>query len=273
MSENAATARHFLELHRSQAPLLLPNPWDLGSAKLLASLGFKALATTSSGHAASLGRLDGGVSRAEAVEHAAAIGAVSGLPVNGDFENGFADEPAGVAQTVQLAIDAGVAGCSIEDWSGSEIYEFEHAVERVAAAADAAHGGSRSLVLTARAENHLHRRHDLDDTIARLQAYQEAGADVLYAPGLRSLEDIRTVLDQVERPLNVLATPSLPPIAQLAEAGVSRVSVGGGFAFAAYGVLVEAASELRDRGEYGYVERALIGGKAAHAAFADHENS
>jgi 2-methylisocitrate lyase-like PEP mutase family enzyme len=267
MSDHAATARHFLELHTSESPLLLPNPWDLGSAKLLASLGFKALATTSSGHAASLGRLDGGVSRSEAIEHAAAIGASVGLPVNGDFENGFADEPAGVAETVQLALEAGVAGCSIEDWSGSAIYELAHARERITAAAEAAHAGSTPLVLTARAENHLHGRDDLNDTIARLQAYQEAGADVLYAPGLSELADIRAVLESVERPLNVLAKPGLPAIAELAQEGVSRVSVGGGFAFAAYGALVEAATELRDHGEYRYVERARVGGKAAHAAF------
>lgn len=207
MSDHAETARRFLELHASEAPLLLPNPWDLGSAKLLAWLGFKALATTSGGFAASLGRLDGNVSREEAVAHAGAITAASGLPVNGDFENCFADDPAGVAETVGMALDAGIAGCSIEDWSGSEIYDIDVAAERVAAAAQVAHAGPVHLVLTARAENHLHGRPDVGDTIARLRAYQDAGADVLYAPGLRSMEDIRAVLESVDRPVNVLAWP------------------------------------------------------------------
>jgi 2-methylisocitrate lyase-like PEP mutase family enzyme len=233
MTDHAETARRFLELHTSETPLLLPNPWDLGSAKLLASLGFKALATTSGGYAASLGRLDGNVSREEAIAHAAAIGLASGLPVNGDFENCFADDPGGVAETIRLALEAGVAGCSVEDWSGSEIYDIGLAAERVAAAAEIAHGGPARMVLTARAENQLRRRHGLDDTIARLQAYQDAGADVLYAPGLHTMDEIRAVLEAVDRPLNVLALPDVPTVVQLAEAGVSRVSVGSAFAFLA----------------------------------------
>jgi 2-methylisocitrate lyase-like PEP mutase family enzyme len=255
MNDQADTARRFLELHLSERPLLLPNPWDLGSARLLAWLGFEALATTSGGFAASLGRLDGEVSREEAVDHAGAVAAATGLPVNGDFENCFADDPDGVAETVGLALEAGIAGCSIEDWSGTEIYDTGLAVERVAAAASAAHSGPVHLVLTARAENHLHGRPDLEDTIARLRAYQEAGADVLYAPGLRTIEEVRSVIDSVERPVNVLAMPGLPQVAELGEAGVSRVSVGSAFAFAAYGALIEAASELRDEGTYGYFER------------------
>jgi 2-methylisocitrate lyase-like PEP mutase family enzyme len=247
--------------------LLLPNPWDVGSAKLLASLGFRALATTSSGHAASLGHLDGGVSREQAVAHAAAIGAATGLPVNGDFEKCFADDPGGVALTIRLALDAGVAGCSVEDWSGSEIYDIGLAAERVAAAAEVAHAGPVHLVLTARAENHLRGRRDLKDTIARLRAYQEAGADVLYAPALRTMEEVRAILDSVDRPLNVLAWSGAPTVAELAEAGVSRVSVGGAFAFAAYAALVEAATELRDAGTYNYLERARLGSEAARAAF------
>lgn len=270
MSDHAETARRFLELHASETPLLLPNPWDLGSARLLAWLGFKALATTSGGFAASLGRLDGNVSREEAVTHAAAITAATGLPINGDFENCFADDPAGVAQTVRLALEAEIAGCSIEDWSGSEIYDVDFAAERVAAAAEVAHAGPVQMVLTARAENHLHGRSDIDDTIARLRAYQEAGADVLYAPGLRSMEEIRAVLDSVERPLNVLAWPGVPSIAELAEAGVSRVSVGSAFAFAAYGRLIEAATELRDSGTYSYLEQAGRGYRdGARHAFAE----
>ena len=269
MNDQADTARRFLELHVSESPLLLPNPWDLGSARLLAWLGFNALATTSGGFAASLGRLDGGVSREEAIAHAGAVAATTGLPVSGDFENCFADDPAGVAETVSLALAAGIAGCSIEDWSGTEIYETDLAVERVAAAASAAHAGPVHLVLTARAENHLHGRLDLADTIARLQAYQDAGADVLYAPGLRSMEEIRSVLDSVERPVNVLAMPGLPPVAELGKAGVSRVSVGSAFAFAAYGALIEAASELRDEGTYGYFDATRRGySEGARHAFA-----
>jgi 2-methylisocitrate lyase-like PEP mutase family enzyme len=256
MAEHAENARRFLQLHDSETPLLLPNPWDLGSARLLAWLGFKALATTSGGHAASLGRSDGEVSREEAVAHAAAIGAATGLPVNGDFENCFADEPAGVAETVQLALDAGIAGCSVEDWSGSEIYDIGLAAERVAAAAEIAHGGPVRMVLTARAENQTRRSGDLNDTIARLQAYQEAGADVLYAPALHSLEEIRVLRSSVDRPINVLAVAGLPPVPELAAAGVSRISVGSAFAFAAYGALLEAATELREAGTYGFTDRA-----------------
>src|SRR5262249_43711826 len=159
--------------------------WDLGSARLLAWLGFRALATTSGGFAASLGRLDGNVAREEAIAHARAVAEATGLPVNGDFENCFADDPAGGAQTGELALEAGVVGCSVEDWSGREIYDIGLAAERVAAAAEAAHAGPVHLVLTARAENHARGRHDLDDTIARMMAYQEAGADVLFAPRLR----------------------------------------------------------------------------------------
>jgi 2-methylisocitrate lyase-like PEP mutase family enzyme len=268
MTDQAEQARRFLELHRSETPLLLPNPWDLGSARILASLGFKALATTSGGFAASLGRPDGSVTREQAVAHAAAVTAATGLPVNGDFENCFVDDPAGAAETVTLAVEAGIAGCSIEDWSGSEIYEIDLAVERVAAAAAAAHAGPVRLVLTARAENHLRGRLDLDDTIARLRAYEDAGADVLYAPGLRSMEEIQAVLDAIELPLNVLPLPGVPPVAALAEAGVSRVSVGSAFAFAAYAELVEAAGELRDSGTYSYLERSRLGSETARTALA-----
>jgi len=270
MSDHAERARRFLELHTSETPLLLPNPWDLGAAKLLAWLGFKALATTSGGFAASLGRLDGNVSREEAVAHAGAITAATGLPVNGDFENGFADDPAGVADTATLALNAGIAGFSIEDWSGSEIYDMGFAAERVAAAAEVAHAGPVRMVLTARAENHLRGRADIADTIARLRAYQDAGADVLYAPGLRSMEEIRAVLESVERPVNVLPWPGAPTIAELASAGVSRVSVGSAFAFAAYDALIQAATELRDAGTYSYLEHARRGySEGARHAFAE----
>lgn len=270
MSEQADRAGRFLELHHGETPLLLPNPWDRGSAKLLASLGFEALATTSSGFAATLGRLDGSVTREEALAHAAAIVGASELPVSADLESGFADDPAGVAQTMRLALETGLAGCSVEDASGDDaapIYELAVAVERVAAAAEAAHAGPVHLVLTARAENYLHGRPDLADTIARLQAFQEAGADVLYAPGLRDLQDIRRVVESVDLPVNVLALAGAPPVAELASAGVRRISIGGAFAFAALGAVVEAANELSGEGTYAFWERAKVGAKAARAAF------
>jgi len=264
-------AARFLALHQGPEPLLMPNPWDVGSARLLASLGFQALATTSSGHAATLGRLDGGVSRDEAIAHAATIVAATELPVSADLENLFADDPDGVAETVEMAIDAGLAGCSIEDFTGNAddpIYDLDAAVQRVAAAAEAAHAGPVRLVLTARAENHLHGRPDLDDTIARLQAYARAGADVLYAPGPSELEDIRRIVSAVDKPVNVLARPGAPSVSVLGQLGVRRVSVGGTFAFAAIGAVVEAANELMNDGTYGYAERAAVGGRAARAAFA-----
>jgi 2-methylisocitrate lyase-like PEP mutase family enzyme len=272
MSGQADLAERFLALHRGDTPLLLPNPWDAGAAKLLASLGYQALATTSSGFAATLGRPDGSVTRDEALEHAATIVAATELPVSADLENCFADEPDGVAETVRLAIDAGLAGCSIEDFTGRDddpIYDAGLAAERVAAAAEAAHSGPVHLALTARSENYLHDRKDLADTIARLQDYQEAGADVLYAPGLRRIEDIQEVVRSVDRPVNVLARPGAPTVAELAEIGVSRVSVGGAFAFAALGGAVAAARELLEQGTYGFWEAAGAGFQAAHSAFGE----
>jgi 2-methylisocitrate lyase-like PEP mutase family enzyme len=264
-----ALADRFLELHHGEHPLLLPNPWDGGSARVLAALGFQALATTSSGFAATLGRRDGSVTRDEALGHGAAIAAATPLPVSADLENGFADDPAGVAATVEGAIAAGLAGCSIEDWDGARIYDFDLAAERIAAAARAAHDGPGRLVLTARAENHIHDRDDLDDTIARLRAYGEAGADVVYAPGLTRIEDICRVVAETGRPVNVLGLPGVPPVAELGAAGVARVSVGGGFAFAAIDALGEAARELRDEGTFGYFTRTRAGAALAREAFAD----
>jgi 2-methylisocitrate lyase-like PEP mutase family enzyme len=270
MTTQADKAQRFLALHRPGEPLLMPNPWDLGSAKLLASLGFAALATTSSGFAATLGRLDGAVSRDEAMVHAAVIVAATDLPVSADLENAFADSPADVAETIGLAIDVGLAGASVEDFTRRDhdpIYDLRLAAERVAAAAEAAHAGPGRLVLTARAENFLHGRSDLADTIARLQAYQEAGADVLYAPGLRRMEDIRQVIREVDRPVNVLPVDGAPTVAELAEAGVSRISVGGLFAFAALGAVVSAATELREQGTYGFRAGSAAGAAAARRAF------
>ncbi len=270
MTAQADKVQRFLALHRASTPFLMPNPWDPGSARLLQSLGFEALATTSGGHAATLGRLDGSVSREEAITHAASIAEATDLPVSADFENGFADEPEAVAETVQLGLRAGLAGCSVEDSSGrpdAPIYDVAFATERVAAAAEAAHAGPVGVVLTARAENHLHGRSDLSDTIARLQRYQEAGADVLYAPGLTTADDIGAVVAAVDRPVNVLARPGCPSVAELAELGVRRISVGGAFAYAAIGAVVEAARELREEGTYGFCTRAGAGSRAAQAAF------
>jgi 2-methylisocitrate lyase-like PEP mutase family enzyme len=270
MTGQADKAKRFLALHRAPEPLLMPNAWDQGSARLLGSLGFDALATTSSGFAATLGRLDGSVSRDEALAHATVIAGATDLPVSADLENGFADEPGGVAETVRLAAATGLAGCSVEDFTGRDsepIYPVALAAERVAAAAEAAHGGPARLVLTARAENYLHGRPDLADTIARLQAYQAAGADVLYAPGLTRLEDIRRVVTSVDRPVNVLTMPGAPDVRELAEAGVSRVSVGGSFALAALGAVTDAARELRDQGTYGFLAGAKAGRDAVQAAF------
>jgi 2-methylisocitrate lyase-like PEP mutase family enzyme len=266
----AEKADRFLSLHQPGRPLLLPNPWDAGSARLLASLGFEALATTSSGYAMTLGRLDGSVTREEAIGHAASIVAATDVPVSADLENCFADDPAGVARTVELAIDAGLAGCSVEDYTGREedpIYPLGLAAERVAAAVEVAHRGPVHFVLTARAENHLHGRPDLEDTIGRLRAYEAAGADVLYAPGLTSREDIRAVVEAVSRPVNVLAVRGAPAVSELAELGVARVSVGGAFAFATLAALAEAATELRDRGTYDYTGRAATVRDAVRAAF------
>lgn len=270
MTTQADQAQRFLALHRAGEPLLMPNPWDLGSARLLASLGFEALATTSSGFAATLGRNDGAVSRDEAMVHAAVIVAATDLPVSADLENGFADAPSGVAETMRMSIEVGLAGASVEDFTGraeDPIYDIGLAAERIAAAAEAAHAGPGRLVLTARAENYLHGRPDLADTIARLQAFQQAGADVLYAPGLRSLDDISQVVREVDRPVNVLALEGVPPVAELAQAGVSRVSVGGAFAFAALGAVVSAAAELRERGTYGFRAGSAAGAAAARRAF------
>lgn len=271
MHEQQELSERFLALHQGPAPLLLPNPWDAGSAKLLASLGFSALATTSSGYAATLGRLDGSVSRDEALAHAAAIVDATDLPVSADLENCFADEPAAVAYTMELAVRAGLSGASIEDFTGdgdAPIYDFALATERVRAAVEAAHSGPVQLVVTARAENYLHGRPSLADTIARLQAYQEAGADVLYAPGLTDLEEIRQLVTSVDLPVNVLALASGPSIAELAEVGVRRVSVGGAFAFVAFGAVVDAARELLAEGTYGYSALAQRGKGAIGPAFA-----
>jgi 2-methylisocitrate lyase-like PEP mutase family enzyme len=270
MSTLTGRAGQFLSLHHGDRPLLQPNAWDLGSARLLESLGFAAVATTSSGLAATLGRPDGSVSRDEFLAHVGHLAQGVDVPVAADAENGFADDPAGVAETVARACRTGLAGCSIEDFtrrSDDPIYDLGVAAERVAAAAEAAHRGPDQLVLTARAENHLHGRDDLADTITRLQAYQDAGADVLYAPGLHRVGDLRTLVSSVDRPVNVLAVAGTPPVDELAEIGVARISVGGAFAYAALAGLLDAATELRDAGTFDYLDRAARARRTARDAF------
>ena len=261
-------AKCFLDLHRPGRPLLLANAWDRGTARVLASLGFEALATTSLGHAGSLGRKDGKVGRDEALAHAQDLAAATPLPLNADLENGFADSPADVAETVRLAGETGLAGLSIEDYSGradEPIYPADLALARIEAAVEAAR--SAGIVLTARCENHLHGRHDLADTIERLQAYQAAGADVLYAPGLTGLDEIRTLTAAVDRPLNVLCMPSGPNVAELSEAGVARISVGSAFYNVSMNALAEAAREWRERGTHGFWQGAIGGMAVTGPAF------
>jgi 2-methylisocitrate lyase-like PEP mutase family enzyme len=270
MATQAELADQFLRLHRRGDPLLMPNAWDIGSAVLLASLGFEALATTSGGFAASKGRLDGAMTRRQVIEHARELAGATDLPLSADLENCFAHDPDGVARTASDAIDAGVAGFSVEDFTGNDddpIYALDLATERVRAAAEAAHGGPARIVLTARAENYLHGRTDLADTIARLQAYQEAGADVLFAPRVEDPAELAQLLGAVDVPVSVLAGPSAPNVTELAQLGVSRISVGGAFAVAAYGALVNAATELREQGTYGYWDLTRQGGRAVRAAF------
>jgi 2-methylisocitrate lyase-like PEP mutase family enzyme len=254
----------FLDLHRPGDPLIMPNPWDVGSARILVWLGARALATTSSGFAATLGRHDGAVSREEALGHAAAVAAAVDVPVSADLEHCFADDPAGVAATVTLAKQAGLAGCSVEDFSGDDIYDIGLATERVAAAVEAA---GEDFVITARAESLLHGG-DLADAVTRLQRFQEAGAPVLFAPGAATEEQIGAVITSVDRPVNVLALPATPPVARLAELGAARVSTGGALAYAAYGALVTAGRELFEQGTYGYWTAAGAG-RVATRAFDD----
>lgn len=258
---HARKAQQFWQLHQGPGCFVIPNPWDVGSARLLASLGFQALASTSAGLAFSLGQPDQSVTREVLLAHLAALSAATELPVSADLEDGYADTPEGVAQTIRLAAAAGVVGGSIEDASGDEgapLYELPQAVERVRAAVEAARALPHRFTLTARAENHVVGRPDLADTIARLQAYQEAGADVLYAPGLTRREDIATLLREVQRPVNVLiSVPGMSLSVQaLADMGVRRISVGGSLARAAYGEFLRAATELRDLGSTGYARSA-----------------
>jgi 2-methylisocitrate lyase-like PEP mutase family enzyme len=254
----ASRRDRFRRLHE-RGLFVMPNPWDIGSARLLASMGFPALATTSLGHAASLGKVDQTVTRDELLGHVAAISAAVDLPLNVDAERCFADDPAGVAETVSLLAEAGAAGCSIEDYDPARgvIDDVDVAAERVAAAAEAAH--RHGVLLTARAENALYGIDDMDDTVARLRAYRAAGADVLYAPRLTDASHIRHVVEATDAPVNVLAMRHGPSVPELGKLGVRRVSTGGPLARAAYGALRRAAEELLGPGTSTYQDDALTG--------------
>lgn len=242
-------AQAFRALHEGD-PFIIPNPWDAGSAKVLAGLGFKALASTSSGFAFTLGRRDGGVTVDEVLAHTTVLAAATDLPVSVDLENGYGPDPEDAARAISRAAEAGAVGGSIEDYDpAGGIYDAGLAAERVAAAVEAARTLDFPFTLTARAENHIRGNPDLDDTIARLQAYELVGADVLYAPGLESAEQIRAVCEAVSKPVNVLARPALT-MAQIVEAGAQRVSVGGALTWVAVGALISAAEEMRDHGDF-----------------------
>ncbi len=239
----------FQALHAGE-PFVIPNPWDAGSARALAALGYKALASTSSGFAFTLGRLDGSLTLEEVVEHARTLDQATDLPVSIDLENGYGPDPESAALAVSRVAEAGAVGASIEDYDPTgRIYDLEESVERVQAAAEAARRLAVPFMLTARAENFIRDNPDLGDTIARLQAFQAAGADVLYAPGLRTPAEIRAVCEAVSKPVNVLAVRGLS-LAEIVEAGAQRVSVGGALAWAAVNALVAAASEIRDHGDF-----------------------
>jgi 2-methylisocitrate lyase-like PEP mutase family enzyme len=260
----AEKAAAFRALHQRPGAFIIPNPWDAGTARLLAALGFEALATTSLGFANTLGRPDGAglVDRDEIIDNCRAIAEAVDLPVNADLENGYADDPRAAAEIIRLAAEAGVVGGSIEDATGDAndpIYELKLAVERVHAAVEVARSLDFPFTLTARAENLLHGRRDLDDTIRRLQAFEKAGADVLYAPGLRDLETIRLVASSVGKPLNVVMSAADPSLTldQLAAAGVKRVSVGGALSRLALAAFLRGAREMKERGGFGWVRDAV----------------
>ncbi|GAA6163126.1 oxaloacetate decarboxylase [Pelagimonas sp. KU-00592-HH] len=275
MRDQKAKFAAFKALHEGEGAFVMPNPWDAGSARVLASLGFEALATTSAGYAFAKGKRDSfaGLSRREILENAREIVEAVDLPVSADLEDGFGAAPEACAETVRLAAEVGLVGGSIEDATGdpdAPIYDFDLAVERVRASAEAS--ADLSILLTARAENFLWGCDDLGDTIRRLQAFSEAGADVLYAPGLPSLEAIRTVCAEVEKPVNVVMglRPPFFPVAELQAVGVKRVSVGGSFARAAFGALRRAAVEVMERGTFSYTLDAMPGAEIAALMAQDH---
>ena len=253
--------RNFRALHEGDGAFIIPNPWDAGTARLLAHLGFKALASTSMGYAFSVGKCDNTVDRDQVIAHISSIAAATDLPVSADLENGFGDAPEVAAKTIRLAAAAGVVGGSIEDATGrpgDPIYGKEHAAERIRAASETARSLPFPFTLTGRAENYLHGRPDLKDTISRLQAYQEAGADVLYAPGLATRDDIAAVVSSVDRPVNALMGLQgvLLSLAELSALGVKRVSVGSSLCRAAFGAFLRAAREMCEYGTFTYANEA-----------------
>jgi len=266
MPTQAEKGRTFRALHERNRAFIIPNPWDIGTARILAHLGFEALASTSMGYAFSAGQRDNTVGRERIMRHIAEIASATDLPVSADLENGFGDAPEDAAETIRLAAAAGVVGGSIEDAterSDAPIYEKSHAIERVRAAVEAARALPFTFTLTARAENYLHGRPDLKDTIARLQAYQEAGADVLYAPGLTSKEDIAAVVKSVARPVNVVMGLQGVQLSQneLSALGVRRISVGSALTRTALGAFLRAAREMREHGTFTFAKDAVKSGE------------
>ena len=261
MRTPAEKGRLFRKLHSKPGIILLPNPWDAGTAKLLASLGFEALATTSLGMSNALGRPDGegSVSRAELLENCRVIAEATDLPVNADLENGYADDPKEAATILRDAAAVGISGGSIEDWSGEKIYDFNHAVERVAAGVEMARSLDVPFTFTARTENLIRGRVDLDDTIKRLQAFEKAGADVLYAPGLRDLATMKLVAASVGKPLNVVMSAGDPDLTaeQMAAVGVKRLSVGGALSRLALAAFMKGAREMKDKGSFTWMRDTL----------------
>src|SRR3954464_9169087 len=261
MRSQAEKGLVFRELHARPGILILPNPWDAGTAKLLASLGFEALATTSLGMANALGRADGegAISRTELLENCRIIAAATGLPVNADLENGYADDPKEAATILRDAAQMGVVGGSIEDWSGERIYDFSHAVERVSAGVEMARSLPVPFTFVARAENLIRGRPDLDDTIKRLQAFEKAGADVLYAPGLRDLETMRTVVQSIGKPLNGVMSAADPSLtaAEMEAVGVKRLSVGGALSRLALAAFMKGARQMQEEGAFTWVRDAM----------------
>jgi 2-methylisocitrate lyase-like PEP mutase family enzyme len=258
MKTQAEKGQLFRDLHYRDSAFVIPNPWDIGSARLLASTGFEALATTSVGYANSIGRQDHGVTRDEMFAHAATLAAATELPVSADLENGFGHDPGTVAETIRMAAAAGLAGCSIEDSTNRDddpIYSFEHSVDRIRAAAEQVRNLPFPFMLTARSENYLHGRKDLADTINRLQAFQEAGADVLYAPGITDVKEVATLISSVDRPVNVLAgmQGTHLDVNELSRIGAKRISVGGALTRVAFAALLGAAREMKEHGTFSFV--------------------
>jgi 2-methylisocitrate lyase-like PEP mutase family enzyme len=276
MPTQTEKGHRFRELHHRKRAFIIPNPWDIGSARILQHLGFEALATTSMGFAFSIGRRDNTLTREQVILHVADLASALDLPLSCDLENGFGDSPEAAAETIRLAAAAGAVGGSIEDATERDadpIYEFHHAVDRVRAAAEAAHSLPFPFTFTGRAENYLHGRPDLKDTIKRLQAYQEAGADVLYAPGLETKDDIATVVKSVDRPVNVLMGLQgvLLTLPELSAMGVRRVSVGSTLARAALGGLIRAAQEMQQHGTFSFANEAAKS-RDISAIFKESEN-